>query len=132
MTDRKISTVVWAAGLLIIGFISISAQTGKLNECNWTDSTRDIYINEEIDRAGQLMFCEKPRRYALISSKLDRAIILDLTEKTVHDHSQRGFALRGGPLDGHERRDRRHGPLRANTLRSTARRTCSRTAENRS
>ncbi|HEX5731948.1 MAG TPA: thioredoxin family protein [Blastocatellia bacterium] len=83
MTDRKTRNIVWAAGLLIIGFISISAQTEKLNECNWTDSTRDIYINGEIDRAGQLMFCEKPRRYALISSKLDRTIILDLTEKTV-------------------------------------------------
>lgn len=84
MRGHKTRTIVWAAGLLIIGFISISAQTQKLNQCNWTDSTRDIYINGEIDRAGQLMFCEKPRRYALISSKLDRTVVLDLTEKTVH------------------------------------------------
>jgi hypothetical protein len=82
--NHKLMIGVWSSALIIIIFTSVFAQTDKLSVCSWTDSTRDIYINGEIDRNGQLMFCDNPRRYALISSKLDRAVILDLTAKTVH------------------------------------------------
>jgi thiol-disulfide isomerase/thioredoxin len=84
MGNPKMRTVVWALTFFIIGLTAVVAQTGKMAVCNWTDSTRDVYINGEIDHASQLMFCDNPRRYALISSRLDRAVILDLTEKTVH------------------------------------------------
>ena len=79
----KIRTAASALTFFIIGSAVAFAQAGKMAICNWTDSTRDVYINGEIDRASQLMFCEHPRRYALVSSRLDRAVILDLTEKTV-------------------------------------------------
>jgi thiol-disulfide isomerase/thioredoxin len=67
------------------------AQTGGLANGNWHDSTRDVYINNEIDRAAQVLVSDSPSRVALISSKLERAIILDMAEQTISAASKDAF-----------------------------------------
>ncbi|HEX8091131.1 MAG TPA: thioredoxin family protein [Blastocatellia bacterium] len=67
------------------------AQAGKPAAINWHDSTRDVYINNEIDRAAQVLVSDSPSRIALISSKLERAIILDMAERTVSAASKEAF-----------------------------------------
>jgi thiol-disulfide isomerase/thioredoxin len=59
------------------------AQAGKPATISWHDSTRDVYIDNEMDRAAQVMVSDSPPRIALVSSKLERAIILDTAEYTV-------------------------------------------------
>ena len=49
----------------------------------WTDSTKDVYVNGELDRAAQVLTSEETRRIALISPKLERAAMLDLSGRTV-------------------------------------------------
>jgi thioredoxin family protein len=50
---------------------------------SWSDSTRDVYIDGQIDRGAQVLFADSPRRIAVLSPRLDLAVILDLTEHTV-------------------------------------------------
>jgi hypothetical protein len=57
---------------------------GKPETVLWTDSTKDVYINGELDRAAQVLTSsEETRRIALISPKLERAAVLDLSGRTV-------------------------------------------------
>jgi hypothetical protein len=49
----------------------------------WTDSTKDVHINGELERAAQVLTSEETRRIALISPKLERAAVLDLSGRTV-------------------------------------------------
>jgi hypothetical protein len=71
--------------LLIItaAFATALAQTGSPASIKWSDSIRDVYIDGELDRAAQVLFSDAPRRIALISPRLDLAVILDTTEHTV-------------------------------------------------
>jgi thiol-disulfide isomerase/thioredoxin len=57
----------------------------------WRDSTRDVYIDNEIDRAAQVLVSDSPSRLALVSSRLERAIILDTAEYTVSAASKDAF-----------------------------------------
>ncbi len=50
---------------------------------NWRDSTRDVYIDNELDRAAQVLTSDNPSRMALISPRLERALILDVSRQTV-------------------------------------------------
>ena len=82
--------------LLTIIFI-IACATAALAQANvsapasWHDSTRDVYINNEIDRAAQVMVSDSPSRLALISPKLERAIILDIASFTASSVSKDAF-----------------------------------------
>lgn len=49
----------------------------------WTDSTKDVHINGELERAAQVLTSEATRRIVLISPKLERAAVLDLSGRTV-------------------------------------------------
>lgn len=60
-----------------------AAQTGRPGVLSWSDGTRDVYIGGDIDRSAQVLFLDSPNRIALISPRLDRAVVLDLTEQTV-------------------------------------------------
>jgi hypothetical protein len=59
------------------------AQTDSPASITWTDSTRDVFIDGGLDRAAQVLLSDAPRRIALISPRLDLAVILDTTEQTV-------------------------------------------------
>src|SRR6185436_1154534 len=62
---------------------SVQAQTGKASPINWSDSTRDVYIDNELDRDAQVLTASSPSRLALISKRLGSALVLNVTEQTV-------------------------------------------------
>lgn len=83
-----------SALMFCIAFIaSASADTHQLPAISWNDSTRDVYINNELDHSAQVMIADGPSRLALISSKLDRALILDVSEHTVNAVSKDAFHM---------------------------------------
>jgi len=82
--------------ILVLSGIAItsahtSAQNGSAPLLNWTDTTRDVYIDNEIDRAAQVLSSDSPSRLALISTKLDSAVVLDVTDHTVSTVSRDSF-----------------------------------------
>ena len=62
---------------------SVQAQTRKASPINWSDSTRDVYIDNELDRDAQVLTASSPSRLALISKRLESALVLNVTEQTV-------------------------------------------------
>ncbi len=71
--------------------IAISAAQSKHEPVVWTDSTRDVYINGEIDRSAQVLTSEATQRIALISPRLDRAVVLDTSRRTFYTSSPDSF-----------------------------------------
>ena len=72
--------------LLLTAFFvlaSVHAQTPKASPINWSDSTRDVYIDNELDRDAQVLTSSSPSRLALISKRLESALVLNVTEQTV-------------------------------------------------
>ena len=59
------------------------AQAKKAETADWHDTTRDVFVNNELDRNAQVLTADNPTRLALISSKLETAIVLDVNEKTM-------------------------------------------------
>lgn len=76
---------------LFVSAALASAQSGKTGAINWSDSTRDVYIDNELDRAAQVLTTDSPSRLALISSKLESAVVLDISEHTVSTTSKDVF-----------------------------------------
>lgn len=68
-----------------------AAQTGAGPSPAWTDSTRDVYIDNELDRDAQVLTADSPSRLALISPKLDSAVVLDVTERSVKTIPKHAF-----------------------------------------
>jgi hypothetical protein len=64
--------------------LSLAAQTDKSALHQWHDVIRDVYVDGELDRGIQVLMCDTPRRMALLSSKYQDAVVLDLTAKTVN------------------------------------------------
>jgi hypothetical protein len=60
-----------------------STQTAKAPAGNWSDTARDVYIDNELDRGAQVLTSDSPSRLALISSKLEAALVLSVSEHTV-------------------------------------------------
>jgi thiol-disulfide isomerase/thioredoxin len=85
----KLSALIICAAFIA----SVSAQTNQLSATSWNDSTRDVYINNELDRSAQVMTSDGPSRLVLISSKLERAVILDVSEHTVNAVSKGAFHI---------------------------------------
>jgi thiol-disulfide isomerase/thioredoxin len=75
----------------ITSIVSASAQTSKTLPVNWTDSTRDVYIDNELDRGVQVLTTDSPSRLALISAKLEYAYVLDVSEHTFWPISKDAF-----------------------------------------
>ncbi|MEK6405502.1 MAG: hypothetical protein AABN34_00920 [Acidobacteriota bacterium] len=70
--------------LFFVASIAVgSAQTGNARAINWTDTTRDVYVDNELDRGAQVLSSDSPSRLALLSPKLESAIVLDVAAHTV-------------------------------------------------
>lgn len=76
---------------IVVTTTSISAQSGKGAPINWTDTTRDVYIDNELDRGAQVLTCDSPSRLALISTKLASAVVLNVSERTVRAIGKEAF-----------------------------------------
>src|SRR5436190_20067582 len=76
---------------LLVGTNVAFAQTHKQAPVNWSDSTRDVYIDNELDHDAQVLTADAPSRLALISTKLEFAIVLDVTEHTVKTFPKGSF-----------------------------------------
>lgn len=77
--------------IFIVACITISTAQNKQEPVVWTDSTRDVHINGEIDRSAQVLTSEPTERIALISPRLERAVVLDLSRRAVYTCSQDSF-----------------------------------------
>ncbi len=49
----------------------------------WSDTTRDVWIDGQLDRDTQVLSCAKPRRMAVVSPGLPYALVIDPVAKTV-------------------------------------------------
>jgi len=58
---------------------------------NWSDTTRDVYVDNELDRAVQVLTADSPSRLAIISSKLDSALMLNVSDHTVSKGPKESF-----------------------------------------
>lgn len=63
--------------------ITIAAQEHQQATSEWSDTTRDVLIDGEIDRSVQVLTAGQPTRLALISPKFAKAIILDVDKRSV-------------------------------------------------
>ncbi|HLG14609.1 MAG TPA: thioredoxin family protein [Blastocatellia bacterium] len=79
--------------LIAIAIVTAAAQTAKPSALDWHDSTRDVYIDGEIDRAAQVLVCDSPSRIAVISGRLGRAIVLDVPQNAVSTMAKDTFHL---------------------------------------
>src|SRR5439155_14685851 len=69
--------------LLLMAGIAASAQTNNGPALNWIDTTRDVYVDNELDRGAQVLTSDSPSRLALLSPKLGPAVVLDVADHTV-------------------------------------------------
>jgi hypothetical protein len=69
--------------LALLLFVACATTASAQTATAWNDVTRDVYIDGEMDRSAQVLSAESPSRYALISSRLDRAYVLDVSGGTV-------------------------------------------------
>src|SRR5436309_12991187 len=76
---------------LLICALPAAAQTKKSEAADWHDTTRDVFVNNELDRSAQVLSAENPTRLALLSSKFDAAIVLDVTGKTMGTMAKEAF-----------------------------------------
>jgi thiol-disulfide isomerase/thioredoxin len=77
--------------LFIVAGVAIPAAQRRPEPITWSDYTKDVYVNGELDRAAQVLTSEATQRLALVSAKLDRAVILDLAGSTVSTTSKEAF-----------------------------------------
>ena len=76
---------------LLLLVVAASAQTSKGPITNWSDTTRDVYIDNELDHDVQVLNADAPSRLVLISSKLQSAIVLNVSENTVNTTAKDAF-----------------------------------------
>jgi hypothetical protein len=72
---------------------AIAAQTNKPAQLTWSDTVRDILIDGEIDRATQVMSCDSPVRLAVLSPKFDKAVVLNIEDKSVNLMAKEAFSF---------------------------------------
>lgn len=81
---------------LVLLFICSFAATGKavtFEQLSWNDSVRDVLIDGEIDRATQIITCDSPSKLAMISPKFSKAIVLNITDKSVSLMPKEAFSF---------------------------------------
>ena len=78
------NTKLSASLFLLVSLSLATAQTVTSARHTWNDSTRDVYIDAQLDRAAQVLTCDSPKRIAIISPGLKQAVLLDLVAKTVN------------------------------------------------
>lgn len=69
--------------LVIVGVAAASAQARKAPASNWSDTTRDVYVDSELDRGAQVLTSDSPSRLALISENFESAFVLNVSDHTV-------------------------------------------------
>lgn len=69
--------------LLIAATVITAAAQNNAPMLSWTESVKDVYIDGQLDRNSQVFFCDAPKRMALISPKLDFAVILNQDNQTI-------------------------------------------------
>ena len=65
------------------GVVIASAQTTDAPVIRWSDTTRDVYLDNELDRAAQVLTADSPSRLALVSTRLESAVVLNVSDLTV-------------------------------------------------
>jgi len=76
-----------------------SASSVQTVTIKWHDSTRDIFIDNELDRSAQFLTSDNPIRAALISPKLDKAIVLEIDSRTLSVASKDAFKFSADRAD---------------------------------
>ena len=79
----KTKPLAVAAVALIMIYGAVFAQQRQRDTVLWTDSTKDVHVNGQLERAAQVLTSDEARRIVLISPKLERAAVLDLSGRTV-------------------------------------------------
>ena len=80
--------------LLAVACDAVALQANKsMAVSNWSDSTRDVYIDNELDRAAQVLTAESPSRLAIISGKLETALVVNVPDHTVSSIPKDAFKL---------------------------------------
>src|SRR5687767_11597134 len=80
--------------LLLITFacaLALAAQASKPATLAWHDTVRDVLIDGEIDRATQVISCDSPTRLAMLSPKLNKAVVLNIDDKSVNLMAKEAF-----------------------------------------
>jgi len=49
----------------------------------WVEAARDVTINGDLDRNAQILLSDFTQRMVLLSSRINKAVVFDLTDKTV-------------------------------------------------
>lgn len=75
---------------IIVCALAIAAQNAKLE---WHDTTRDVLIDGEIDRSTQIISCDSPTKLAMISPKFNKAIVLNVEDKSVNFMAKEAFSF---------------------------------------
>lgn len=88
---RNAKRLALAAITLMMIYGAALGQQIRPNSVLWTDTAKDVHINGELERAAQVLTSEETRRIVLISPKLERAAVLDLSGRTVITASKNVF-----------------------------------------
>jgi len=90
-SEKKMRVISLLALFFITGVAAASAQTSNSPATNWSDTTRDVYVDNELDRSVQVLTADSPSRLALISARLESAVVLNVSEHTVSTISKGAF-----------------------------------------
>jgi len=83
------ATFLLALSVIVVS--AVSARTTTAPAINWSDSTRDVYVDNELDRSVQVLTADSPSRLAVISAKLETAVVLNVSEHTISTISKDAF-----------------------------------------
>jgi len=72
--------ILFAVALVVFALAVASGQTPSMS---WDDSTRDVYIDGQIDRQAQVLVPEDDNLMVMISSRLKQAVLLNSSAGTV-------------------------------------------------
>src|ERR1700730_684991 len=88
MRVKVLFTIFVMAG---IAAAAATTQTGAGPINKWSDTTRDVYIDNELDRGAQVLTADSPSRLAFISTKFESAVVLDIAEHSIRMVSKEAF-----------------------------------------
>jgi hypothetical protein len=81
---------------LLVSATDAQATDQQSQEVKWTDAIRDVFIDDQIDHDAQVIFSELTRRMAIISPRLDRAVVLDTNDQSVSFAAKDSFRFSPG------------------------------------
>lgn len=77
--------------IFVAASLNLTTAQSTADKLVWTDSTKDVSINGIVDRNSQVLSSEATGRIALLSPKLEYAVMLDPSTNTVSVGSKRYF-----------------------------------------